>query len=85
MVRSIKYVDEVVCYDTEKDLVNLLMKLKPDIRILGVDWKGKKYTGHELPIDCYFNTRDHKWSTSDLRKRVYEAEKAMIDWNNARR
>jgi glycerol-3-phosphate cytidylyltransferase len=80
MVQSIKWVDEVVCYDTEDQLHNLLIELMPDIRIVGADWKGKKYTGYDLDIEMYFNTRDHGWSTSDLRKRVYESEeKKRVD------
>jgi glycerol-3-phosphate cytidylyltransferase len=68
-------VDETVLYDTEEDLINLLKKINPDVRILGADWEGKKFTGHDLDIECYFNSRSHSWSTSNLRKRIYEAEK----------
>ena len=74
VVKAIRHVDEVVLYDTEEDLVSLLKAIQPDIRIVGTDWKGKPFTGHDLPIHVYFNTRDHGWSTSDLRKRVCEAE-----------
>jgi len=74
MLKSIKYVDEIVLYDTESDLVELLKKLPIDVRIIGADWKGKEYTGKGLPIEIYFNTRNHSLSTSELRKRVYEAE-----------
>ena len=74
MVESIRYVDKVVTYDTESDLVSLLVDLKPDIRILGADWEGKDYTGCDLGIQAYFNSRDHGWSTSDLRNRVFLAE-----------
>lgn len=74
MVKAIRYVDEVVLYDTEKDLINLLQKLKPDVRILGADWQGKKYTGWDLPIEPYFNSRKHSYSSSSLRKRVAAAE-----------
>ena len=70
-VQAIKYVDEVVVYDTEERLVGLMKELKPDIRIIGADWKGKEFTGHDLPIEIYFNSREHNWSTSDLRMRVY--------------
>ena len=70
-VQAIKYVEEVMVYDTEKRLVELLKDLKPHIRIVGADWKGKKFTGHDLPIEVYFNSRDHDWSTNDLRMRVY--------------
>ena len=81
MVRAIKYVDEVVLYDTEEDLVNLLKMIQPNVRIIGADWKGKEYTGHDLDIEVYFNTRDHEWSTSGLRDRVYEAELAKRNKN----
>lgn len=75
MVKSIKFVDRVVLYDTEEDLVNLLKMIKPDVRILGADHKGKNFTGHDMEnITFYFNTRDHDYSTSNLRERVYNAE-----------
>jgi glycerol-3-phosphate cytidylyltransferase len=75
MVKSIKFVDRVVLYDTEEDLINLLKMIKPDVRILGADHKGKNFTGHDMEdITFYFNTRDHDYSTSNLRERVYSAE-----------
>ena len=75
MINSIKYVDEVIKYNTEEELLNILKKLNPDVRIIGTDWKGKPYTGHELPTKMYWHERNHGWSTSNLRKRVYEGEK----------
>ncbi len=75
MLSSIKWVDEVVFYDTEKDLEELLKTLDIDVRIIGSDWKDKKFTGCELPIPVVFNSRDHGYSTTDLRYRVYIAEK----------
>tara|TARA_R110002060_G_scaffold2728_2_gene4466 strand:+ start:1851 stop:2348 length:498 start_codon:yes stop_codon:yes gene_type:complete len=74
MVKSIKYVDEVVLYDTENDLVNLLKMIGPDVRIIGADWRGKDFTGSELPIKIFFNSRSHSYSTSNLRQRIYDAE-----------
>ena len=74
LVKSNKWVDEVVLYDTEDDLHNLLSLRHPDIRILGDDWKQKTYTGHNLPIRVVFVERDHGYSTSDLRRRVAMAE-----------
>ena len=74
MVKSIRFVDEVMLYDTEDDLMALLEKVMPDVRIVGADWEGKEFTGHELPISIYFNSRDHGYSTSDLRDRVFKAE-----------
>jgi glycerol-3-phosphate cytidylyltransferase len=76
MVQSIKWVDEVCCYDTEDQLYNLLIEINPAIRIVGADWKGRKFTGHDLDIAVFFNTRDHDYSTSNLRERVYLAEAA---------
>ena len=85
MVNSIIYVDHIIKYattrsgddqrsSTEDDLLNILKHLEPDLRILGSDWKGKAYTGHKLSIPVYFHERNHGWSTSNLRKRVVEAE-----------
>jgi glycerol-3-phosphate cytidylyltransferase len=79
MVKSIKFVDEVVLYDTEADLIKILKKLNPDVRILGADWQGKKYTGWDLPIEPYFNSRTHSYSSSSLRHRVYLAELYKIN------
>ena len=77
ILESIKYIDEVFEYDTEAQLYEILKKneLGIDVRIIGKDWKGKPYTGHDLPIEMYFNSRDHGYSTSELRRRIYEAEK----------
>ena len=69
------YVDEIVLYDTEADLVNLLCDISPDVRIVGADWKGRPFTGHDLDIEVKFNTRSHSYSSSELRARVYEAER----------
>lgn len=74
LLRAIKYIDDIVFYDTEADLYELLQLLSPDIRIIGGDWYQKKYTGWDLPIKMHFNKRDHGYSTSELRKRIYEAE-----------
>ena len=79
LVKSIKFVDEVKPYNTEKDLVNILKEINPDIRILGADHKGTKFTGNELSsIKVIFNSRDHGYSTSELRRRVYHSEKKKI-------
>ena len=75
IVSYLKCVDEVVAYDTEADLIEVLKNIQPDVRILGADHKGTLFTGYELPIKCIFNSRDHGFSTSELRKRVFEAEK----------
>ena len=73
-IEAVKFVDEVIVYETENDLLSLLKKLNPDVRIIGADHKGKKFTGWELPIEIYFNGRDHGFSTSELRSRIYKSE-----------
>ena len=79
LVKSIKFVDEVKPYNTEKDLINILKEINPDIRILGADHKGTKFTGNELSsIKVIFNSRDHGYSTSELRRRVYHSEMKKI-------
>ena len=71
-------VDEVVIYQTEKDLEDLLLILPIDVRILGVEYADKEFTGKQIcadrGIEIVFNGRDHSFSSSSLRKRVAEAE-----------
>lgn len=72
-LQGCKYVDKILTYDTEADLYNLLKELKPDIRFIGEDWKGKHFTGEDLAIKVIFNTRDHDFSSSNLRQRIKNA------------
>lgn len=76
---SCRYVDEVVVYSTEQDLVDILLTLPIDVRVLGVEYEGKQFTGDEAcwkrGIEIVFNGRDHSFSSTSLRKRVYEAER----------
>jgi len=71
-------VDEVVVYQTEKDLEDLLLILPVDVRILGIEYADKEFTGKEIckkrGIEIVYNGRDHSFSSSSLRKRVAEAE-----------
>ena len=73
-----RYVDEVVVYQTEQDLVDLLLILPLDIRVLGVEYQDKDFSGREecymRDIELVFNGRDHSFSSSSLRKRVVAAE-----------
>jgi glycerol-3-phosphate cytidylyltransferase len=73
-VKGCKYIDKIMEYTTEEELYKILIEIEPNVRILGSDWEGKKYTGYDLDIPIYFHNRDHEYSTSNLRKRVYEAE-----------
>lgn len=70
-----RYVDEVILYHSEKELLRLLKDISPDIRILGGDWKRKQFTGRDLPIRTHFNSRQHNHSSSELRRRVAAAER----------
>lgn len=73
-----RYVDEVVTYQTEKDLEDLLLILPVDVRILGVEYSDKEFTGKQIcvnrKIEIVYNGRDHSFSSSSLRKRVANAE-----------
>ena len=77
-VSAVRYVDETVVYQTEKDLEDILLTLPIDVRILGVEYEQKDFTGREIcydrGIELIFNQRDHSFSSSNLRKRVAHAE-----------
>lgn len=77
-LKGSRYVDEIWVYNTERDLEDLLLMLPISVRILGVEYEDKEFTGREIchrrGIELYFNGRDHSFSSSSLRKRVYEAE-----------
>ena len=73
-----RYVDEIVVYNTESDLEDILLTLPIDVRILGVEYREKDFTGRDIcnarNIELIYNKRDHSFSSSSLRKRVAEAE-----------
>ena len=75
---AVRYVDETVVYQTEKDLEDILLTLPIDVRILGVEYEQKDFTGRDICFDrgiqLIFNKRDHSFSSSNLRKRVAHAE-----------
>ncbi len=74
-----RFVDEIVVYQTEKDLEDILLTLPIDVRILGVEYEDKEFTGKQIcinrGIEIVYNGRDHSFSSSSLRKRVAEAER----------
>lgn len=80
-----RYVDEIVVYQTEQDLVDLLLILPVDVRILGVEYQNSEFSGKteclRKGIDLVFNSRDHSFSSSSLRKRVArsETERQLLD------
>ena len=80
-LEAVKYVDEVITYNTEKDLYELLKKLNPDVRILGDDYKGKSFTGDDLDIKIYYHDRNHNYSTTNLREKI---EEQMVSYKSIR-
>lgn len=72
-LKGCKFVDEIIPYDTEEDLVNLLQMVNPDVRFIGEDYRGKPFSGNELPIKITYTLRRHNFSTSNLRKRIQNA------------
>ena len=78
-LESIKYIDYIIIYEREKDLLDILDKLNPDVRILGSDYVDKAFTGKDKNIEVYYHDRFiHSYSTSKLRKRVYNIERLNI-------
>jgi glycerol-3-phosphate cytidylyltransferase len=76
-LRSNKFIDEIIVYETEADLYILLSSLKIDKRFIGADWYEKAFTGYDIPgmLDkTIYNSRNHGYSTSNLRERVTKAE-----------
>ena len=77
-LRACKYIDEVIPYVTESDLIDVLSSFKIDIRIIGEEYADKTFTGKEYcqkkGIEIYFNKREHRFSSSALRKQVSESE-----------
>ena len=75
-LKAVKYVDEIIPYTTEKDVEDILEMYQVDVRILGEEYKDKDFTGKDicrrLGIELYFNKRDHRFSSTDLRKRICE-------------
>jgi len=64
---AIRYIDDVYMYQTEEELYELIKFWKPQVRILGEDYIGKSFTGHDLPITVIYTTRSHDWSTTKLK------------------
>ena len=75
-LKGVRYVDEIIPYRTEEDLEDILSMYDIDIRILGEEYKDKTFTGRAIcakrGIELYFNKREHRFSTSDLRRRICE-------------
>jgi len=71
---AVKYVDEIIIYNTEKDLTDLLLTLPINVRVLGDEYKSKDFTGKDIAkqrgCKVIYNPRDHSFSSTSLRKRV---------------
>ena len=76
-LKAVQYVDEIIPYATEEDLKDILSMYHIDVRILGDEYREKDFTGKEIckrrDIAFYFNKRDHRFSSSELRRRVAES------------
>ena len=70
---AIKYVDEVIPYDTERSLIDLLESTPINIRFIGEDYIDKSFTGDDLPLKIYYTNRKHSFSSSGLRRRVTQS------------
>jgi glycerol-3-phosphate cytidylyltransferase len=80
-LKAVRYVDEVVPYTTEKELEEIFKSYPIDVRIIGNDYIGKEFTAKEIcrerGIDVIFNKRDHDFSSTELRKRIWNAEQEV--------
>ena len=74
-LEAVKYVDQIVVYQTEKDLEDLLLTLDIDVRIVGEEYRNVNFTGQDIckqrGIEIYYNKREHSFSTTELRERIY--------------
>ena len=75
---AVKFVDDIIVYNTEKDLEDMLMFLPISVRIIGEEYKDKDFTGKQIcedrGIKIWFNSRSHRFSSSELRQRTYQSE-----------
>ena len=73
-LQAIKYVDEIIPYETEEDLEDILKMYPIDVRILGEEYKYKQFTGKDMRgIKLYFNKREHRFSSTSLKRRVFDS------------
>jgi len=76
---AVRYVDEIVPYLHEKELIDIIEMYMPDVRILGDEYKDTDFTGRDicdrLGIELYFNSRNHRFASSELRKRIASNDK----------
>jgi len=78
VLQAIKYVADIKVYNTEAELEAILEDLQPDVRIIGSDWKGKQITAPDAAKRIHWHERQHNWSSSAMRLRIWEAEEKRI-------
>ena len=83
ILESIRYVDEVIHYNTESELLNIVTNFNYDVRIIGSDYLGKDFTGKEFEKEIYYHQRGHSYSLSDLKKRI--TDQTITQLKNKRR
>ena len=79
-IEACKYVDQIIPYATEKELMDILTSYPIDVRIIGEEYRDKQFTGHDLLMSIHFNSRKHSFSTTNLRKQVVEREEQGKKW-----
>jgi glycerol-3-phosphate cytidylyltransferase len=72
-LKAVSYVNEIIPYETERDLMDILLLRHVNIRIIGEEYRGTQFTGHELKMQTHFNKRLHRFSSSELRSRLAPA------------
>ena len=76
---AVKHVDKIIPYSTEEELITIFSSLDLDVRIIGEEYKDKEFTGKQIcedrGIKIWYNSRNHRFSSSELRNRTYESEK----------
>jgi glycerol-3-phosphate cytidylyltransferase len=76
-VEAVKYVDGIIPYNTESELIDLLQLINPSVRFIGEDYKEKSFTGDHLDINIFYNTRKHKYSSSGLKRQVIDNQNTL--------
>ena len=77
-LQAVQYVDEIIPYETEQELIDLLTHIPIHVRIVGEDYYGKEFTGKDLGIKLHYNKRRHNFSTSGLRQEVSTRENITV-------
>lgn len=82
-LKAVKFVDEIMIYTTEQDLIDLIQIIHPDVRILGEEYKDQNFTGkdvcEQMGIDIVYNSRTHRFSSSELRNRVAQIQRPYVE------